>query len=120
VTQKSSVKDYHLYRRRGGKESEGTRTDSVSETDDENPIAESQRRNADPLEEDQSVETPALGLPPVTPISQAPSLPLDNETAISHTEPFMSEHEWPISLSPTVTPMLLDGDIADPPSKPDE
>jgi hypothetical protein len=93
----------------------------VSETDDnENPVMESQRRNADPLEEDQSVNTPALGLPPVTPISQAPSLLSDNETAISHAEPVVPEHERPISLSPTITPMLLDSDIADPPSKPDE
>jgi len=105
-------------RRRGGEESEGT--DSVSETDDEKPVAESQRQNADPLEEDQSVETPALGLPPVTPVSQAPSLPSDNEAAISHAEPFVPEHERPISLSPTITPMLLDSDIADPPSKADE
>jgi hypothetical protein len=92
----------------------------VSETDNETPVMESQRHNADPLEEDQLVETPALGLPPVTPISQAPSLPSDNETAISHTEPFVPEHKRPISLSPTETPMLLDGDIADPPSKSDE
>jgi hypothetical protein len=92
----------------------------MSETDDEKPVAESQRQNADPLEEDQSVESPALGLPPVTPISQAPSLPSDNEAGISHAEPFVPEHKRPISLSPTITPMLLDSDIADPPSKADE
>jgi hypothetical protein len=105
-------------RRRGGEESEGT--DSVSETDDENPIAESECRNTGPLEEDQSVDTPALCLPPVTPISQAPSLPSDNEAAISHAELFVPEHEQPISLSLTITPMLLDNNIADPPLKPDE
>jgi hypothetical protein len=105
-------------RKRGGEESEYT--DSVSESDNDKLVMESDCHNTNPLEGDQSVNTSALGNPPVTPISQVPSLLLDNETALPPAEPFMPEHEWPISLSLTLAPMLLDSDIAGPLSNPDK
>jgi hypothetical protein len=106
--------------RHKGSDGESECTDSISESNDDNPIAETRSRETGLLEGDQSVETTALGNHSVTPVSQPPSLPSDNNVVFLPAEPFVLEHERPISLSPTIEPMLLDSDVVHSPSKPDE
>jgi hypothetical protein len=79
-----------------GEDRESECTDSVSESNNDNPIAEMRSHKTGLLEGDQSVKTTALGNHSVTPVSQPPSLPSDNDVVFLPAEPFVPEHEQPI------------------------
>jgi hypothetical protein len=103
-----------------GEDRESECTDPVSESNDDNPITETRSHKTGLLEGNQLVEITVLGNHSVTPVSQPPSLLLDNNVVFLPAELFVPEHKWPISLSPTIEPMLLDSNIVHSLSKPDK